>query len=171
MSAAFAWLNDLMTWLGRWVPRIVLVRASHVGVRFGRGGAMVPLRPGLHIYWPIFMEVQLVSMAIRTIETSAQVNDGQLVSAVVVYRIVDAVRVLRDVYDVRSQIDMRTKATLVAKRPFDPLRPNMTELELLQREFKPLGVAIDGLAVTQRSWCLPLKNLSDWASHEDAKLE
>jgi hypothetical protein len=166
MANAFSWLNDLMVWLGRWVPRIILIRASHKGVRFGIGGAVVLLEPGVHWYWPIAQEVQLVSVALRTLETSAQVIDGQITSIVVTYRIVDVVKVARDLYDFSTQIDMRAKAHMA-----EAAKPDESPIERLRFEFDPLGIHIEGWAVTQRSWCLPLKNLQDWGMHEARTLQ
>lgn len=167
MTNAFAWLNDLMTWLGRWVPRILLVRASHEGVRFGRRGEVVRLRPGIHVYWPIVHEVELVSMALRTLETAAQVTDGDIKSVVVTYRIVDAVAVARDLYDFSSQIDMRAKAH-IAGHDKDAI---LSLTDSLRVEFEPLGIHINTAAYTQRSWCIPLKNLQDWGTHEARTLQ
>lgn len=165
MVNGLAWLNDLMVWLGRWVPRILLVRASHEGVRFGMGGAVVRLKPGVHVYWPIVQEVQLVSMALRSIETSGQVIDSKMTSLVILYRISDAVRVTRDLFDARAQIDMRVKAHAAALAA----DPNQV-LQAIRQEFEPLGITIDSIAVTQRSWCLPIKNMNEWGQHEQGTL-
>jgi hypothetical protein len=165
---AFAWLNDLMAWLGRWVPRIILVRASHEGVRFGMGGAVVRLSPGVHVYWPIVQEVQLVSLALRSLETSAQVVDNYATSVVVLYRFTNAVSVARDYYNAAAQLDMRVKAHIAQCGSRGDLTPILVPL---QREFEPLGIAIESIATTQRSWCLAVKKLDDWGIHEERTLQ
>ena len=45
-----------MLWVARWVPRLVRIRATHVGVLFGRSGRVTELQPGLWWYWPIVSE-------------------------------------------------------------------------------------------------------------------
>jgi hypothetical protein len=49
MASGFAWLNELMVWLGRWVPRLLLIKRGHCGVKFGPGGSLEQLDAGLHI--------------------------------------------------------------------------------------------------------------------------
>lgn len=47
MTGALSFLNDLAQWLGRWVPRLVLVEPTHRGVLFGPRGSARQVGPGL----------------------------------------------------------------------------------------------------------------------------
>ena len=68
MTSALTWLNDLMQWLGRWIPRLVLIHPTHRGVRFGLKGSAVKVGPGLVLYWPITHEVVQVPITTQSMQ-------------------------------------------------------------------------------------------------------
>lgn len=173
MTSGLAWLNDLMLWLGRWFPRLILIKATHQGVQFGRAGAVKTLLPGLYCYWPITSNVEVVSTRLRTSEISAQLIGREVVSIAIQYAIVNPRQAVCKLNDVFSQLDDRSQALLTAN--YHPSKSN-TEIEelvhaALQREFKSIGVSIYMVGVIQRGRVIPLKNIGDWAQHAVAKLE
>ena len=87
---SFQWLNQLMEWFGKWIPRLVLIDATHVGVKFGLRGSVSTMLPGLYCYWPITTNVRQVSTRCRTIELATQLHGGEVVSLVIAFRIADA---------------------------------------------------------------------------------
>ena len=106
---SFAWLNDLMRWLGKWVPRIVLVRVTHRGVLFGRGGRVQGLRPGLWWYWPIVSEFEKVCITERSSLLSAQVVGSRLVAVAVVWRVLDATQVVLRFRNPEARLENTTR--------------------------------------------------------------
>jgi len=38
---AFDWIGQIVEWLGRFVPRLLIVRSTHGGVKFRHGAPMV----------------------------------------------------------------------------------------------------------------------------------
>jgi hypothetical protein len=170
------WLNELMTWLARWVPRVTLVRAGHVGVLFGPGGRATSKSAGLVCYWPITHELQAVSTRLRTTELSAQLHGGQAISLVVLFQIANPLQALLTLNDVFSTIDDRAQAHLArAVDPqHDPYRPNAdicaAVREALAGELGDKGVDIVSVDIAQRGPIVPIKMLSDYAQHSAAEL-
>lgn len=172
MTSGLAWLNDLMIWLGRWFPRLVLIKATHEGVKFSRGGAVTTMKPGLYIYWPITSEVTLVSTRVRTDEISAQLIGREVVSIATMYCIADPKVALLAFNCVFSQMDDRAQARLTANYSPDKSNSQIEESVLadLQSEFGPNGIEVKLVSVIQRGRAIPLKNIGDWASHSKREL-
>jgi regulator of protease activity HflC (stomatin/prohibitin superfamily) len=170
--AGLAWLNDLMTWLARWVPRLTLIKATHEGVLFGPGGSVQRRAPGLLFYWPITHDLQLVGTRARTAELAAQLHAGEAISVVVGWRVVDAVRCLSSLNDPAAFLDDRTQAALGIAYSSRQSNADMCALMLAQlsREFDGYGIRIDSVDVAQRSWVIPMKSLKDYAQHESGAL-
>jgi hypothetical protein len=108
----FAWLNELMTWLARWVPRLTLVKATHKAVIFGPGGSVALRDAGLCCYWPITHVLQLIGMRTRSLELAGQLHRGEVVSVVITWCVTDAVKAATSLADVEAFLDDRTQAAL-----------------------------------------------------------
>jgi regulator of protease activity HflC (stomatin/prohibitin superfamily) len=171
MTAALSWLNDLMQWFGRLVPRPVLVRATHAAVRFSPGGSAALLMPGLIWYWPIVQDVEIVSTQVRTLATSPQLHDSNIIGVTVTYRVGDPLKVLTTVNDPMAYLDQRTQTVLGRVYAEGIDTPALAALlrEVLQQECESCGLTIVDVGVTQRSWVLPIKQVSDYSWHEDTK--
>ena len=80
-----------------WVPRVVIVRSTHGGVKWRANLTndkfdVIELKPGLHWYWPLTSECELIVTARRPVDIptmSLLTRDGHsvIVSAAVVFRI------------------------------------------------------------------------------------
>lgn len=170
--SGFAWLDKLMTWIGQWFPRVVLVKAGHLAVRFDRGGRSVQLAPGLYVYWPIVADVKIVSTRRRTTEIATMVHGREAISVVVAYSIRDARTMLLYFDDVFSSLDDRTQAHLcLAYKEIDQ-SAEISERVLagLVAEFAHHGVFVHSVDVVQRGPVTTLKHLKDWAQHSKAEL-
>jgi len=154
--SGFAWLNELMVWLGRWVPRLLLVKQGHCGVKFGPGGSVVGLCPGLYVYWPITHEITDVSVRSRTYEIAAQLHGTEAIAVMVSYYVRDAVLALTQLHDIASNLDDRTQAAL---------RRHHASGDDLIAEFSSAGIEITTVSIIQRGPVITLKNLNDWAHH------
>jgi regulator of protease activity HflC (stomatin/prohibitin superfamily) len=172
VSSGFAWLNELMVWVGRLFPRLVLVKAGNRGVWFGPGGRTRYCEPGLHVYWPITSELTLVSVRQRTTEIASQLHGREIVSIAVVYTIRDPRHMLLCQNDVFAMVDDRAQAYLAQAYGADRLSTDIAVDVLLnmQSEFDQYGVHIQKVNVLQRGRVIPLKNLNDWAQHAKAEL-
>lgn len=63
---AFSWLGDIVRAILQFVPRLTIVRPTHGGVRFRRGKVAREMRPGLHVYWPLITEIEVIPTARQT---------------------------------------------------------------------------------------------------------
>ena len=52
MENAFAWLRDIAEWLGRFVPRWVILDTTEGAIKYKGGRTPVVCGPGVHFYWP-----------------------------------------------------------------------------------------------------------------------
>ena len=110
METAFAWLGEIMNWVGKWFPRLVIVRSTHAGVRFRHGKKPEALLPGLRVFWPLVTEVDVIPTARQTHNLPTQAlttSDGKkvVVSGVVVYRIKDIVATMARNWDVSDTLN------------------------------------------------------------------
>lgn len=168
-----AWLNDLMVWLARWVPRLTLIKAGNVGVMFDRRGRVDGREPGLSFWWPITQDLKIVSTRVRSTEVAAQLHGAEAISLVMLFRIASPETTLMALDDVFSVIDDRTQAHLSSC-----YRPGIESGELcrkvhlaMQDEFEGYGVEITAVDIAQRGFIIPIKMLNDYAQHSVATLE
>lgn len=116
---AFAWLGQIVEFFGKLVPRLIIVKATEGGVKWVHGAEVVALLPGLHVYWPIVTEYQVIITARQTTNLKPQTlttADGHkvVVGAVVVYRIRDVVLAIgRQNWDVDETVADIAQAAVV----------------------------------------------------------
>lgn len=178
---ALAWLNDLVQWLGRWIPRLVLVEPTHRGVLFGPRGSAKECGPGLVVYWPITHALTLVAITTQSVQINTQAlpldnDDGSLLPRVLLCAAAIQFRVHKPVaFATRSLyahalVDNRTQAAIARHR--DAHHANRqawidAALADVTTELEPFGVVVERLDITQSGTGMALKNLSDW-SYSDA---
>jgi hypothetical protein len=171
--SGLAWLNDLMVWIGRLFPRLLLVKAGYLGVKFMYAARTKLLPAGLYCYWPIIEEITVVSTRARTTEVASQLHGTEVISIVVAFLIRDPQAMLLAMDDVFSQIDDRAQVALRnAYGGTDTPDEDMTKkiVLALRREFDPGGVNVLDVSVIQRGPVVSLKHMKDWAQHSKAEL-
>src|SRR3954469_15643041 len=120
MGTALAWLNDLIQWLGRWIPRLVLVHPTHRGVRFGPRGGAVEVGPGLTFYWPMTHDLVQVAVTTQSIQLCGQIlpigDDTGLLPRVALltlnlqFRIVNVVEAATEILNFHALVSNRAQA-------------------------------------------------------------
>lgn len=174
MTGALSFLNDLAQWLGRWIPRLVLIEPTHLGVLFGPKGSARQVGPGLVYYWPITHALILVPVTTQSVQLSTQIlpvssDEGLLprvlICAVAVqFRTEDAVTAATKALHAHALIDNRASAAVarhLGKRG-DLLAWSAAVVTDLRDELKTFGIVVDRLDFTQHGTGVALKNLSDW---------
>ena len=179
MSGAFAWLNDLMTWLGRFVPRLLLVPPTHRGVRFGPRGGVREVGPGLLVYWPITHNILQIPVTTQSVQFCGQIllgdDSGALLvprvsmcSTAIQFRVVDPVKAAMSALNLYALIDNRASAAIArhfnAKVPADEW-VKMAAADL-DGAIAAYGINLERLDLTQAGSGIAVKNISDW-SHSD----
>jgi len=115
----FSWLSDIILAILEIVPRRVIVRSTHRGVKWRMRRGPVELKPGLRWWWPLTSEIEVIPVARQTLNTSTQAlmtRDGKQVVAggVVVYSIQDIVKAIGERnYDVDETVNDISQAALV----------------------------------------------------------
>ena len=158
--SAFAWLNDLMQWVARWVPRVRLIRETHRGILFQRAGRTLQIEPGLCWHWPLVSELEQVSMLERSSLTSAQLVGCRLVALVIVYRVTDALACALRYRQINSRIENEAK---IAATRTDANAERIKEH--LVQTFGDVVEVIDVCASSDGEG-FALKQFGDWADFE-----
>lgn len=130
---AFGWLGQLVEWVGSWVPRLEICRATHKGVKFVRGKHVRVIEPGLYLYWPITTECDVIPVVRQSVDLASQVltTDDEktvMVSAVLVYEVSDVEKALarsHDVDDTITEVAAAVVAESVTPRTFQELRTEL----------------------------------------------
>lgn len=107
----------IKTWIIDLVPRPLIVRKTHSGLRFIYGKKVKKLLPGFYFYWPFVTEIELYPTVRQTTRLPTQCFmdiDGHplVVGAVLVYEIGDIIRALSEVLNIDETIEDISLATI-----------------------------------------------------------
>lgn len=165
MSEAFAWIGQLVDWLGRFVPRWVILPTTTSGVKFVRGSKVVPINPGIHWFWPATTILQTHPTTRQTNDLRTQTlvtTDGKTVGVggMVSYRVDDVVALLSKTWDADQTIrDICAGAIseIVRTASWPDLQTLEFERELrmtMRKRLRPFGVRVMKATLTD---CTPIK--------------
>lgn len=130
MEAALSWIGQIFDFFFSLLPTIFICRTTHEGVKFKTGdnvqvvrhdngmfwpsffglpGTPMFRRCGLHFYWPIVTEYELVPIKRQTTNLVAQYlctkdNKTVGVSGILVYEVSDVEKLLTECYDYEDTI-------------------------------------------------------------------
>jgi regulator of protease activity HflC (stomatin/prohibitin superfamily) len=182
MESAFAWLNQLIEAFYKLFPRVLIIRATHGGVKWVRGNKIKLLPPGWHLYWPLTTEVELVVTARQTLAIPDQVmatKDGKtvVVKTLVVYRIPDPLKAIGKVnWDVDTTINDMTQAAVakvIATHVYDEVMAGIRDETLtktltreVRRELRQFGVHITRCKLVDFAVCKVYKLLTTQADRQ-----
>lgn len=177
METAFAWLGQIFEAILKFVPRILIVRATHGGVKWRYGSDVRPLFSGLHVYWPLVTEIEVIVTARQTLALPKQVlttkdNKKVVVGTVVVYRIRDVVQAIGKInWDVDTTINDITQAAVVsviARHTLQELLNMVTTdalndalTEATRKELRQFGVFVSRCKLTDFADCRVYKVVMD----------
>jgi regulator of protease activity HflC (stomatin/prohibitin superfamily) len=187
METAFAWLGQIFDAILRFVPRILIVRATHGGVKWRYGSDVYPLMPGLHVYWPLVTELEVIVTARQTLALLKQVlmtkdNKKVVVGIVVVYKIRDVVQAIgKTNWDVDTTINDITQAAVVsviARHTLQELLDmvmtdalNDALTKATRRELRQFGVFVSRCKLTDFADCQVYKVVMDSQALPTANLK
>lgn len=172
MNEALAWIGQIAEWVGKFIPRWVILDPTMGGVKFVRGVKVVPLAPGIHWFWPATTRLDTYPTANQTDELRSQTivtSDGRTidVAGLLRYRVSDIAKLLSENYQAKVAIaDVSLAAIhdvccdmewpeLIAKQRKGTLR---TELRnAVKKELAPMGVQVVEVSLTDLALCRVLK--------------
>jgi len=175
MDSAFAWIGQIMEWLGKFFPRLLIVRRTHAGVKFVQGAKVVKLNPGIHFYWPLITEVEVMpvvrqthNLVTQTLTTKDDVS--VIIGAVVIYEINDIIAAKSenwDIDDTVSDITQMAVMKIVSNWTYNDLRDQLgdkVENELgieTRRQLKPFGIKVLRCGASDFGKCRVFRVISD----------
>lgn len=94
MDSAFIWLREIAEWLGRFVPKWIILDTTEGAIKYVKGKRIVMCGPGVHWHWPITTTWQAYPTAQQTdrLETQTMVTtDGKtfIVAGTITYWVTD----------------------------------------------------------------------------------
>ncbi len=165
----FAFWSELLQGLLSIFPRVIIVRATHAGVKWKRGSKVVALKPGWYVYWPLTTEFEQVPVGRQSHTPPKQTlttKNGDSVTAgvVVVYRINDIVQAIGERnWDVDATVNDVTQAAVVsviASRPLSDIMALIQTSDLndmlklaAERELSKFGVSVQQCKLTDFAKC------------------
>lgn len=155
IESALGWIGEIARFVGSLFPRLLIVQASHRGVKYVWGREVVELEPGPHVYWPLVTPVELCAVVRQTIDLPAQLletADGQVVvaSGAIEYEIEDAVAFLAQAengYDSIRLVATGAVRDMVTDCTLEELRADRGMADRLltghaQDDLEPYGVRV-----------------------------
>jgi regulator of protease activity HflC (stomatin/prohibitin superfamily) len=116
METAFAWIGQIVEWLGRFIPRLVILDTTQGAIKYKHGKTPVAYGPGLHFFWPLVTTWETYPTARQTDRLETQTmesKDGKtfLVSGTLTYCVEDLSKLLPVVaFATRNTIDIAMTA-------------------------------------------------------------
>lgn len=103
------WLNQMFEALSKCLPRIQRIRTTDRGVKWPRCKEPIILQPGIHYWWPLVSELEMVTVVRQTTFLHPQtltLRDGTTVTvrAVVVHSIEDPLLAYTKSWDISDTI-------------------------------------------------------------------
>lgn len=167
--SGFEWLGQIIEAILKFFPRVIIIRATHGGVKWLRGWKVKELKPGLHVYWPLFSDVDTIVTARQTTAIPEQVlttKDGRrvVVKALTVYRIPSVVAAIGERnWDVDTSVaDIASAAVVhvIATHTYDEIMTGISDETLprsltkaVRKALRPFGVAISKCLLVDFAEC------------------
>jgi len=177
METAFAWLGQIFEAILMFIPRILIIRATHCGVKWKHGSDVRPMMPGLHAYWPLVTEIEVIVTARQTLAPPKQIlttkdNKKVVIGLVVVYKIRDIVQAIGKInWDVDTTINDITQAAVVSVIAGHTLQEMLDMVaadqlndcltEATRKELRQFGVFVSRCKLTDFSDCRVFKLVTD----------
>lgn len=175
MNSALGWIGNLMEWFGQLIPKIILIKATHSGVKFIHGSKIKVLSPGIHFYWPIVTECEEFPTVRQTksVHANLMTKDYKsiIITVVVTYSISNIEKALVKSYDVDDTIADITATAIVPTitgRSLNEIMNDMQEgfikselTEVTKQELKTFGVKVEKCSIKDFSPCLVVRKIGE----------
>lgn len=141
---AFEWLNTIAQAIIKLFPSWQIIDTTQAGIKFVRGGRVVPFGPGLVFYWPAVTEIKIyptnrqpINLPSQTIQT----KDGAVlaVGGAFEYEVIDVEKVLTSLYNPDDSLRLLCAAVVhkvCADRTLAELKDQPALRRALRREMR-----------------------------------
>ena len=94
MDSALAWVGQIANWIGKFIPRWLILDTTEGAVKFKSGKTAVALGPGIHWYWPVTTKITEYPTAFQAdrLQTQTLVTTDDkviIVGAMISYSVID----------------------------------------------------------------------------------
>jgi regulator of protease activity HflC (stomatin/prohibitin superfamily) len=166
------WLTDILRWVGRVVPRLVVVNTTHCVVAFVRGKNAKELRAGCHWLWPVWTNWVSYPVARQSVNLNTQTlltkdNQTVAVGCIVVYEVDRPLELLAKSYDADETIKDVSLAAVkayVVRASLEDLRSRRMDSRLSRRiakDLEPFGVKVIRAQMSDLAPCLAIRLMND----------
>ena len=166
MDQAFGWIGDLIRWIARFFPRLIIVPTTDAGVAFVRGRIVKEWRPGLHWYLPVttkyrVMPVVRQTVSLQTKGTMTEDKRSVFVGGLVTYTVSNVVTALTQVADLPSDVIERSLPAilgLVESMTLEEIHTNRSSFntkltESIRKNLRGYGVEVEDAQLTEFGPC------------------
>jgi regulator of protease activity HflC (stomatin/prohibitin superfamily) len=99
MNGALEWIGQLIEWVGKFIPRWVIMDTTEGGVKFVCGKNAKGIGPGIHWYWPLVTTIVMYPTARQADNLRSQTMVTQddrviVVEGMIVYSVTDVLTLL-----------------------------------------------------------------------------
>lgn len=170
----FSWLNDIVQAVLKFVPRPVIVRLTHGGVKWRFGKWAKEMKPGWHWVWPLTTDWETIVVARQTHHLPTQslvTQDGKqiAVGALIVFSIQNVMQAIGknnwDVDTTVNDISMAVVVDTITHWEYDSLCKEITgqvahELtHACRKQLRQFGIYIHRVRLTEIAPVTTLKIL------------
>lgn len=182
LDSAFAWLQSITDWLGRFIPRWVILDTTEGAIKYRLGSEVEVCGPGIHVYWPVTTTFSPYPTALQTdrLETQTMTTpDGVtfLASGTLSYLVEDLGKLLPVVHNAATlAVDMAMAAVhdVCCELPWVTLQEEQRHASKLktklrneaQTQLGPYGIRVVKLQLNSLAKCRVLK-ISQSVSQEE----
>ncbi len=164
----FSWLSDIFNGILQFIPRPLIIRATHGGICWVFGSKVVELKPGWRWVWPLIMDWEIIPVARQTerIQDQALVTKDKkqvAVRVIVVFSIRDLVQAIGqrnwDVGTTVNDIAAAAVVQVVTKWELNELLSEITGTveeqltEVCKKELNKFGVTVHKCCFIDFSTC------------------
>jgi len=183
VESAFAWLAQLTDWLGRFIPRWVVLDTTENGIKYVRGAKVVLCEPGIHWYWPATTEWRTYPVVRQTDRLESQTmetKDGVtfLVSGTLTYSVNDLTKLLPHTHNAATtvvDIAMSAVHDVLCDMTWEELRAEQRHTTKLktklrnaaQWQLSEYGINVAKLQLNSLARCRVLKVSQSTSSEEN----
>lgn len=157
-------LGQFLTAILGVIPRLVIVRTTHRGIKFRFGKHPKEMGPGLYVYWPVVTQIEILPVARQTNSLPNQVlmtKDKQtiVVSGFVVYTVKNMLLAYGSMnYDVGLTLDDVARSALVeivSMKTLDEMQAGIASefTQLCRRRLKQYGIGVHKASLTDLCPC------------------
>lgn len=99
METALAWVGQIASWIGQWIPRWNILDTTEGACKFVRGKRVVVCTAGIHFWWPattVFITYPTARQTDRLETQTMESKDGKtfMVSGTLTYQVEDLGKLL-----------------------------------------------------------------------------